>query len=144
MPVLQQAIQIQRARLLIGSDWIEGESTFEVPDKMTGEPIGLVDCASQAQVASAVDSARAAFEKSVLEPYDRYWILTRAAELIGQHRQEFAALIAAEAGFPLSDGDNEVNRAIETFLISAEEGKRLTGEMVPIQGAPGNAHRLAF
>src|SRR6185503_5486310 len=35
-------------------------------------------------------------------------------------------------------------RAVQTFTVSAEESKRLVGEIVPIEGAPGQAHRMAF
>src|SRR6185503_12399513 len=35
-------------------------------------------------------------------------------------------------------------RAVQTFTVSAEESKRLVGEMVPIEAAPGQAHRMAF
>ena len=37
-----------------------------------------------------------------------------------------------------------MTRAIQTILIAAEEGKRLVGEMIPIEGAPGHSHRMAF
>ncbi len=37
-----------------------------------------------------------------------------------------------------------MTRAIQTLLIAAEEGKRLVGEVVPIEAAPGNAHRMGF
>jgi succinate-semialdehyde dehydrogenase/glutarate-semialdehyde dehydrogenase len=37
-----------------------------------------------------------------------------------------------------------VTRAAQIFLLAAEEGKRMTGEGVPIESAPGNAHRMAF
>src|SRR5204862_4633354 len=43
-----------------------------------------------------------------------------------------------------ADATNEVGRTIQTFIVSAEEAKRLTGEMVPIEAAPGQAHRMAF
>jgi len=33
---------------------------------------------------------------------------------------------------------------VQTFIVSAEEAKRLTGEVVPIEAAPGHAHRMAF
>src|SRR5206468_8451266 len=61
-----------------------------------------------------------------------------------QHRTELAALITAEGGLPAVDAANEVGRAVQTFIVSAEEAKRLTGEMVPIEAAPGHAHRMAF
>jgi len=144
MMVAENSLQTRRAKLLIGSEWLQGESSFEVFDKTTQALIGHAEAASRQQVDAAVDAAHTAFERNTLEPWDRYRILCRVAELIDKHRAEFCALIAAEAGFPLSDGDNEVNRAVQTFLTSAEEGKRLSGEVVPIEGAPGNAHRMAF
>src|SRR6185295_16583799 len=50
----------------------------------------------------------------------------------------------SESGIPYIDADNEVARAVQTFILSAEEAKRLTGEVVPIEAAPGHAHRMAF
>jgi acyl-CoA reductase-like NAD-dependent aldehyde dehydrogenase len=42
------------------------------------------------------------------------------------------------------DALNEVTRAIQTFVLSAEEGKRLAGHGVPIEATAGNSHRMAF
>src|SRR5262249_41971714 len=134
-------LQLGDAQLLIDGVWQTGESTVEVRDKTTGEIIGTCASASHQQVDDAVAAAHRAFHSNRLEAYDRFRILSRAAELIDANRTEFVQLIAAEAGFPVSDGDNEVNRAIQTFLTSAEEGKRLAGEVVPLEGSPGNAHR---
>src|SRR5207253_5109535 len=63
---------------------------------------------------------------------------------IESRRELLARTIVAEAGFPASDAKNEVSRAVQTFIVSAEEGKRLIGEGVPIESAPGHAHRMAF
>ncbi|MEX0977935.1 MAG: aldehyde dehydrogenase family protein, partial [Pirellulales bacterium] len=38
----------------------------------------------------------------------------------------------------------EASRARETIELSAEEAKRLTGEVLPIDGAPGGAGKLGF
>jgi len=137
-------IATQRASLLIGGEWTAGPATFPVYDKFTGAPIGEADRASKEQVAAAVAAARQSFETHRLDPYDRYRMLMRVAELIETHREEFVRTIVAEAGFPESDAANEVSRAAQTFIISAEEGKRLAGEVVPIEAAPGQAHRMAF
>ncbi len=53
-------------------------------------------------------------------------------------------MITAEAGMPIADAKVEADRAVQTFIVSAEEAKRMTGEMVPIEAAPGQAHRMAF
>jgi succinate-semialdehyde dehydrogenase/glutarate-semialdehyde dehydrogenase len=138
------AIGTRRAKLLIGGEWVEGVRTIPVFDKFSGELIGEADRASEEQVNAAVAAARRSFGSRVMDPYDRYQILHKAADLIEERRAEIEQTIIAEAGFPICDASNEVSRAVQTFLTSGEEAKRLTGEMVPIEAAPGNAHRMAF
>ena len=133
-----------RARLFVEGRWTDGDGTAPVVDKFSGALIGRTETASRGQVQSAVDGLVRAFESVSLEPYERYRILTRTAELLDIHRDTLARTIVAEAGFPLADALNEVVRAAETARLSAEEAKRLVGEMVPIHGAPGQAHRMAF
>lgn len=143
-PASQVEVTPCRARLLIDGEWREGSRTVEILDKFSGAVIGVADCATREQVDAAVAAARRSFESHRLEPYDRYRILRKASELIEARRDLLVQTIVAEAGFPVSDASNEVTRAVQTFLISAEEGKRLAGEMIPIEGAPGHAHRMAF
>lgn len=142
LPVTDKALR--RARLLIGGEWVDGVESFPVTDKFSGELIGHADRASREQVDAAVAAAHASFERTRLDGYERYTILRRACDLIDARREELASTITAEAGFPIADAQNEVTRAIQTFLISAEEGKRLSGEVVPIENAPGHAHRMAY
>lgn len=135
----------RRARLLIDGTWTDGQSApMKVMDKFSGELFGVAESASREQVNQAVDAARRSFQRERLDPYQRYVILSKVAALLEERRKEFAQTIVAEAGLPISDASNEVSRTVQTFIVSAEEGKRLTGEGVPIDGAPGNAHRMAF
>jgi acyl-CoA reductase-like NAD-dependent aldehyde dehydrogenase len=139
------AAALRRARLFIGGNWSDGAGRpLEVLDKYTGAVIGTVESAGCDQVNAAVAAARRSFEQTPLDPQQRYQILQKTAALIEQHRVELASLITAEGGLPVTDAANEVGRAVQTFLVSAEEGKRLSGEIVPIEGAPGQAHRMAF
>jgi acyl-CoA reductase-like NAD-dependent aldehyde dehydrogenase len=135
----------RRGRLLIGGQWQAGtRPPLDVLDKFTGEIIGSVECAGREQVDAAVDAAAQSFDRTPLDPHQRYTALQNTARLIEQHRDELAALIAAEGGLPISDALAEVARAVQTCVLSAEEGRRLVGEMVPIDGAPGQSHRMAF
>ena len=133
-----------RAPLFLNGAWVDGAESFPVFDKFTGGQIGVAARATRDQVDAAVRGAQASFERERLDGQRRYQILHDAAGLIAARRRDFVERIVAEAGFPVADADNEVSRTIQTFLLSAEEAKRLTGEMVPIENAPGNAHRLAF
>jgi len=139
------APEMRRARLFVDGTWTDGAGgTRPVLDKYTGKTIGLVDRASREQVDAAVAAARRSFERTTLDPQQRYTMLMKTASLVEQHCGELAALITAEGGMPIADATNEVGRAVQTFIVSAEEAKRLTGEMVPIEAAPGQAHRMAF
>jgi acyl-CoA reductase-like NAD-dependent aldehyde dehydrogenase len=134
-----------RGRLLIGGEWQAGtRPPLEVLDKFTGVPIGIVECAGRDQVDAAVKAARASFERFPLDPQERYQRLHRTVQLLEQRTAEFASLIVAEGGLPIADATAEVGRAIQTLTIAAEESKRLVGEMVPIESAPGQSHRMAF
>ena len=135
---------VERTGLLIDGSWVAGSELLEVKDKFTGKALAQVTRASAEQVNAAVAAAKHSFENNPLEPYRRYEILQRASELVERRRQLLVQTIIAESGFTVSDAIVEVNRCIQTLIISAEEAKRITGEMVPLEGAPGQAHRMAF
>lgn len=144
MPVAARTPQHWQAPLLVNGAWVPGAGTAPVVDKYTGQTIGEVASASRAQVDEAVAAAKRSFVRHPLDGQQRYQILHDTAGRIAARRQDFIDRIVAESGFPVADADNEVSRAVQTFLIAGEEAKRLAGEMVPIEHAPGNAHRMAF
>jgi succinate-semialdehyde dehydrogenase/glutarate-semialdehyde dehydrogenase len=130
--------------LLIDGEAVTGETTLPVVDKFTGRQIADVACASRAQVARAVQAAADAFAARRLPPYERYAILSRAAVLVQERKAELVETIVAESGFTVSDGETEVARTTQTLILSAEEAKRIHGEMVPLDGAPGVTNRIGF
>ena len=134
----------RRAQLLIDGQWIDGVDSFSVLDKFTGKSMGICQRASKEQVDKAVAAAKRSFDQVKLEPSARYKVLMKAAELIEARKELLASTIVAEAGFPYIDAENEVVRAAQTFIVSAEEGKRLAGHVVPIDAVAGHAHRMAF
>ncbi len=131
-------------QLFIDGEWTKGARSFPVVDKYTGRPIATVAEASREQVHQAVEAAVRAFRRGPPTPYARYELLMRAAEGVRARRDAFRETIVAEAGFTLADADNEVNRALQTLSTSAEEAKRLAGEVVPLGGAPIQGTRLGF
>ena len=51
---------------------------------------------------------------------------------IKARREELGRLIALEAGKPIRDALVEVDRAVLTFRLGAEEAERMTGEVIPL------------
>ena len=128
---------------LIGGRRLQGEAGLAVHDRHTQHPIALVSEATREQVALAVRTARTAVDRAP-PPYARARILGRLGALIGSHREALIDLMVAEAGFTVADAAGELERGLDTIALSAEEAKRLTGEMVPLDGNPGQQHRLGF
>jgi glyceraldehyde-3-phosphate dehydrogenase (NADP+) len=67
-----------------------------------------------------------------LSSYQKYQILNKVALEIERNKDKFSELIAKEAGKPIMLARGEVNRAILTFTIAAEESKRIYGEVIPL------------
>lgn len=125
-------------------EWVQTSETIPVFDKFSGEKIGEASRASREQVDAAVAAAARSFHEHSLSAHRRAEILIKTAALLQKRRDEIAQTIIAEAGFPIVDASNEVARAAQVLITSAEEAKRLTGEVVPIEAAPGHEHRMAF
>ena len=131
-------------KMFIDGKRVAGEGTMPVCHKATGEVIAEIATAGEKEVRAAVDAAERAFHEVKLSPYERYEILMCAANLMHERHEEFAEALSAEAGKPIRDARGEIDRAYQTFILSAEEAKRLRGETVPLAGAPGCERRIAF
>ena len=123
---------------LIGGRWSQSTTAVPVRNPYTGETIAHVCQAGPAEaelaMQSAVDGA-AAMRR--LSGYARSTLLQKAAQSLQVRQEEFARMMMAESGKPVTDARREVGRAIQTFAIAAEEAKRIGGEVVPLDWSPG-------
>ena len=132
------------SKLLIAGRWVDGESVQTLADKYTGKPYGEMAVASDEQVTQAVTGAHAAVAADSLTPYERYEILSETARQVEGRAALLRDLLRHEAGFTRADADNEIKRTVQTLQLSAEEAKRLNGELVPMTAAAGMKNRLGF
>ncbi len=131
-------------QLLIGGQWVAGAAGEALTDKYDGKVYGEMAVASAEQVTAAVTGAVQGQQRSTLSPYQRYQILLQAARVIESRIEPLIELMRHEAGFTRADGDNEVRRCVQTLELSAEEAKRLNGDMAPLQAGDGVKNRLGF
>jgi succinate-semialdehyde dehydrogenase/glutarate-semialdehyde dehydrogenase len=132
------------SQLLIRGKWVDGESTQTLTEKFQGRVYGQMAVASATQVDEAVTGALAGVQASSLSPYERFQILAQAARLTEGRMAVLSGLMRDEAGFTKPDADNEVRRCVQTLELSADEAKRLNGELVPMEAAAGMKNRLGF
>ncbi len=131
--------------LLVNGQWIAGTGPrVAVRDKYTLQPCATLTTADAAQVRLAVEVAQTAFRQGAPVAYERGVVLDRAAQLLEARSEEFVRAMQLEAGFTQSDAMGEVRRCLQTLRLSAEEARRLAGDVIPLAGAPGAAGRLGF
>ncbi len=132
-------------KLFINGQWVDGGDQLAVTNKYTQEVFAVVPIARQEDVEEAVVAARrAAPVLADLPAYQRAEILANSATLISERREELAETIASEAGKALKYARVEVDRAISTFTIAAEEAKRVHGETIPLDAVPAGEGYFGF
>lgn len=130
--------------LLIDGARVETASEAVVQDKYSGVPVGVVCLASAEHVNAAAASAWKVHCEQRLEPYERMRILRTAATLVDGRRAEFRDTFVAETGFTESEAEVDIGRTIDTLELCADEATRIAGEVAPVDGARGQAHRFGF
>jgi acyl-CoA reductase-like NAD-dependent aldehyde dehydrogenase len=135
---------VEEVRPFYGGSWHDAPIEEVVPDKFTDEPATLLGCCDEGQVREAITAAVEGFESVAWGPVDRFRALTRASALLLEHAGDMIATIVADSGFTVTDAAREVERAAQTLQVSGEEAKRLVGEMVPLEGAPGVRDRIGY
>lgn len=98
-----------------------------------GSIVGDMAVCAAEDIERSIGRAQKAFEvMRKLPRFARADILSRAAAILRERRDEFVHLIASEAGKPLYDARGEVSRAIFNLSNSAAEARRFGGEEVPL------------
>lgn len=65
-----------------------------------------------------------------LPAWKKYSILMQIATALEARKVEFAEILSLESAKPLRYSLSEIDRAIQTFIVSAEEAKRFPGEVI--------------
>src|SRR5438552_11862903 len=132
-------------RIFFAGQWQDRDQKIEVRNPYDATIVDTVPQATAADAEAAISGAvegAAAMRK--LSGYERFQILRKAADAMFAQHQELGRLISMEEGKTLAEGVFEATRAAETIELSAEEAKRLGGELLPLDGAPGGAGKLGF
>ncbi|MGV0739356.1 aldehyde dehydrogenase [Mycobacterium syngnathidarum] len=92
-------------KLFIGGHWVEPSTSevIEVFSPATGEKVGQVPLAAEADVNAACAAARKAFDEGPWPrqtPEQRQTVLAKAVELINERAEEFKHLLKLETGQP--------------------------------------------
>lgn len=134
-----------KKKLFIAGEWVESKDHMELRFPYTGEVIAEIPMATEDEVDLAIQSAYEARPVMAKMPaHQRASILERLVTLMERRADEAARLIALEAAKPLTTAKGEVARTIQTYKFAAEEARRIHGETIPLDAAPGGEGRVAY
>ncbi|WP_342025623.1 aldehyde dehydrogenase family protein [Cytobacillus pseudoceanisediminis] len=134
-----------KQHLWIGGKFKETENYKALKSPYSGEDIAEVAMASPTDVKSAIDAADHARKIMAEMPaHKRAEILENAVAIMKEEKEECSMIIAREASKPLKAARGEVDRTIMTYTFAAQEARKLYGETIPMDAAPGGEGRVAY
>ena len=129
----------------VNGEWKSSGKYTELLSPHTKEVIAQIPQATYEEVEIAIDIAyKTRKQMAALTAYERAAILEHITQLFIDNRQKAAEIISLEAAKPIKYALGEIDRTIETYKFAAEEAKRLTGEMMPMDAAKNGANRFGY
>lgn len=136
---------MQEYSFFVAGEWRRSKIREKVTHPYDNSVIAEVALAEPPDIEAAVVSAVRAFKETRRLPaHRRADILLHIAHAIEQRAEELAGAITDEAGKAIHDSRLEVSRAALTFSLAAEEAKRISGEVVPMDAIPSGEGKLGF
>lgn len=124
-------------RLFIGGAWRDPSARDPVASPWDGRVALQAPRASAADVDDAIAAAVAAAPvMAKLAGFERRDLLRRIAEGVAARREDLARSIVAESGKPIAATRTEIDRAVVTFTLGAEEATRVEGESLDLSVEP--------
>jgi acyl-CoA reductase-like NAD-dependent aldehyde dehydrogenase len=134
-----------KKQLFINGEWVEAKEYRPLYSPYNNELLAEIAYADAGEVDSAIAAAEKARPIMAKMPaHERASILERLVELLTKNEEECTRLLALEAAKPWTTAKAEVARTIMTYKFAAEEARRIHGETIPMDAAPGGEGRISF
>ncbi|HEY4815806.1 MAG TPA: aldehyde dehydrogenase family protein [Candidatus Acidoferrum sp.] len=136
------AIESINLGFLLDGKWRNDGERIEIYSPGTRQRVGATYRATSADAEAAIRAATRAFEITRrMGGYERQRVLRAISSGIEKDKEELARMVALEAGKPIKTARIEVERAIFTFSVAAEEAVRVGGEYLPLDWQASTAGR---
>ncbi|MEK3910754.1 aldehyde dehydrogenase family protein [Paenibacillus sp. FSL H7-0331] len=138
-------MEVETKGIFVNGKWKVTERTYDLRAPYDGKVLAYISKADVQDVQEAIGGAHRAFQTMRKMPaHQRSDILSKVVEQLKERREEAAQLLSLEAGKPIRTARAEIGRTITTYQFAAEEAKRIYGETIPMDAAPGGEGRLGF
>jgi acyl-CoA reductase-like NAD-dependent aldehyde dehydrogenase len=128
--------------IYVAGEFQSGPLLLNVINPYTGEIFARTYNATDGQYEQAVKAAIAVKKQLAEMPaFEKYKALRFISDTIIANRNHLAEILCLESGKPMRYALGEVDRAAQTFLVAAEESKRLAKEYMSLDWTPPGAKK---
>lgn len=120
-----------RYQNLVNGEWKSSEKEITIYSPINQKELGTVPAMSQAEVDEAMQAARAALPAwRALSAVERAAYLHKTAAILERDKEEIATILAKEVAKGIKAAIGEVVRTADLIRYAAEEGLRITGQVM--------------
>ena len=124
-------------KIYTGGEFRETDQILNVINPFDHSLVAQTYLGSAQDLDYAISSAQQRQEELRLLPsHKKYSILNHIAEQLLEKKYLFVEVLSKESGKPYKYATGEIDRAIQTFRVAAEESRRLPGEYLDIEWTP--------
>ncbi|PCI25147.1 aldehyde dehydrogenase [Candidatus Peregrinibacteria bacterium] len=132
-------------KIYVGGQFLKTSHTLEIENPYTEKIFATTYQAGEEEVELAICRAQEVTETmKKLPSFTKYNILKQISEKLLAKKQYLAEILSQESGKPMIYARGEIERAAQTFLIAAEESKRLPSEMMSIDWTERGNNKEGF
>ncbi len=120
-------------KIYVGGEFIETGNELMVSNPFSGKNFAKTWLAGNTELEKAIEVGKKA-EKDLrsLPVYEKFNALTFISQELVANKENLAKTLSMESGKPMRYALGEIERAAQTFLIAAEECKRIPGEYLSL------------
>jgi acyl-CoA reductase-like NAD-dependent aldehyde dehydrogenase len=124
---------MENYRLYLAGQFVYTSANLDVVNPWNNEVFATTYLAGKAEIEQAITAGLEAEESmKSLPSYKKFEILRYISNRLLQDKQRLATVLSMESGKPIRYALGEIERSAQTFLIAAEESKRLPREYVSL------------
>ena len=129
-------------KIYVGGKFKETSTPLIVNSPYNNEKIAQTFLAGKDELEEAIEKAESVKEElKHLPSYKKYEILRFISDKLQENKEYLAEVLSKESAKPLKYSLGEISRAIQTFLIAAEESKRLPKEYISLDWTPSGENK---
>lgn len=128
-----------------GGVFTSTQNPLQVYNPYSGALVAKTYLASDKELENAINKAqevKAAMQE--MPVYQKFEILMTISEKLKADRERLAQVLVSESAKPIRYALGEIDRAAQTFLVAAEEAKRIPAEYFSIDWTPAGKGKEAF